>query len=70
MVEAWDEEMVRQSFKRCSIPKSLDGAKDDQLTDCLASVDDAAEAGPVEHESLGDVALDFIFDSGTDVSSN
>ncbi|KAM7292498.1 UHRF1-binding protein 1-like, partial [Ixodes scapularis] len=73
VAEAWaslSEDTVRRSFKRCGISTSLDGTEDSELNDRLASVDDAAEAGPREHESLVDEALDLISDSGSDVSFN
>lgn len=60
------EDTVLQSFERCGI--STNGTKDGELNDHLASVDDAAAAGPTEHESLVDEALELIFDSETDVS--
>ncbi|KAG0426907.1 hypothetical protein HPB47_026000 [Ixodes persulcatus] len=56
------------SFKRCGISTNLDGTEDGELNDCLALVDDAAETGPGEHQSLVDKALDLTFDSGSDVS--
>lgn len=64
------EDTVRRSFKRCGISTSLDGTEDGELNDRLASVDDAAAAGPGEHESLVDEALELIFDSDSDVSFN
>ncbi|KAG0416844.1 hypothetical protein HPB47_006071 [Ixodes persulcatus] len=73
VAEAWaslSEDTVWRSFKRCGISTSLNGTDDVELSDRLALVDDAAEAGPGQRESLVDEALDLIFDGDSDVSFN